>query len=357
MERTHTAPVVWVTGGAGYIGSNVVRELIAQGRKVVVIDDFSTGSKRFVPKNAHLVEMSLEHTDVDAYYYLEEVAREHGVPQNVIHLAAKSDVKWCEQHPDEACYQNVIATFRMASIAADVGCTNFTFISSAAVYGNTGRKKSYVSLKDPWAGLEPIGVYGQTKLDAEKMLNSYFKNHMRICVLRLFNVAGAGFGDTFNVSPRGKPDPQSQAIFPTLVRKYLAGDKITLKEHVGLFFNRSPVRDFIHVRDAALRIATCTLPHFPYYYNQDITVLNLGRGKPVPIADLLQLTEYPKKQIENHVTFVPAGLEEIPYSVAGSLNVGSYCKRTLGDMWHDEVRWQKSKIYQLIKSDKTKEKT
>ena len=353
MEPVRRDSVVWVTGGAGYIGSNVVRLLKAWKMRPIIIDDFSTGTKRFLPSDVPWAGADI--TDFDKLdTTMQAVVAEHGSPTAVIHLAAESNVGWCQMNPDTAYKTNVIGTYNMADMAVRYGCKKFTFISSAAVYGNVGKKASDTT----WDWIKPTGVYGQTKLDAERMLNAYFKNKMEIFALRLFNVAGAGFGDSINISPRGRPDPESPALFPSMVRAFLsksAEGPIIMNEQNGMVFSHTPVRDFIHVRDVANMIVGLALTSFPRFWGTDIMIYNGGRGQPVKISDLLKLTKYDKKELIELVKWEQAPHTDIPYSVAGGFNIGGQAERTLADMWQDEVRWHKSKMYQLIKSDKSKE--
>lgn len=346
MAAASAPPVVWVTGGAGYIGSNVVRELLSRGARPVVIDCFATGSRRLVSVNTPLVEVDIT-DDINADVQLQESIAKYGIPTTVIHLAASTDVAACEKEPNEAYRMNVFGTYNIADIATHYGCKNFTLISSAAVYGDVGKR----SASTGWEILDPTGVYGRTKLDAEKLLSSYFKDSLNLSVLRLFNVAGAGFSSNLYIPPRGKPDPTSGALFPSMVRRYLANEPINMVKKHGIFFESSPVRDFIHVSDVASVIVTVAMASIPRFRSQDVLTYNVGRGVPVKISDLLTFTKYKT----DRVNWQRAAPEEIFYSLAGGFNLGSGARRTLAQMWQDEVRWQKSKLYQHIKDDISKE--
>lgn len=128
-----------------------------------------------------------------------------------------------------------------------------------------------------------------------------------------------------------------------------------MNEHIGLFLNSSPIRDFIHVEDVAETIASCVeFGHIRFYDQQPMT-FNVGRGRPIKICDLLQLAKLTKEELRDRVDWYAAGHEEIAYSVAGDVNIGHDAQRTLLNMWLDEIRWQKSKLFKLIKSDTSKE--
>jgi UDP-glucose 4-epimerase len=172
---------VLVTGGAGYIGSHMVLQLLDAGEKAVVLDDLSTGHRWAVPDGVPLIVGD----DGDEDLITEIIAR-HDIDA-ILHFAAKVVV------PDSVAdplgyYLNNTAKARTL-IATAVGCDvkHFIFSSTAAVYGEPERQP--VSEDDP---LKPISPYGRSKLMVEWMLEDTARAHDFACVvLRYFNVAGA----------------------------------------------------------------------------------------------------------------------------------------------------------------------
>jgi UDP-glucose 4-epimerase len=326
-----TRPVVWVTGGAGYIGANVVKELLKNHATPIVIDDYSTGSELMVPTNVIRVEADIADQD-GLCKAVDPLIAEHGAPRTVIHLAAISDVTACEAYPSHAYSVNVAGTYNVADLATYNGCKDFVFISSAAVYGN---------------GHGPAGIYGRTKLDAENMLKTYFKGKMSLDILRLFNVAGAGTSDQYPVPPKGKPN--SNAFIPTLARAFLSGKSFKVRLKKGLFGSKSPVRDFIHVTDVAKVIARTANPHHPYGWaagpGRVVFTNDVGRGIGVPITDLIKL----EPGLRDLVEWGQVGPEEVITSVAKHYNIGDQARYSLGDMWASELKWQRSKLFMQLK--------
>jgi UDP-glucose 4-epimerase len=344
-------PVVWVTGGAGYVGSNLVRALRRAKFFPIVIDDFSTGSRRFVPSYVPLIEHDVSGDILEFKAKLREAVVRYGKPLSIMHLAARTDVGWCEAHPAEAYKINVIGTYNVVEMARFFECPQLVFASSAAVYGDLGKREAKTSMEN----LSPIGVYGQTKLDAEKMLESYFKTNPLMAAVRIFNISGAGSSPALGINWRGKPDPDSSALIPRMVRNFLSGNQLLMRTRSEFFFNYSPVRDFVHVADVANTLTRLLTVKFMGNWGPDVLKLNLGRCMPVKVHDLLKLTGFDKKELQERVVYTPLNKGEIFYSVAGDYNTTSLGQRTVAQMWESEVRWQKSELYRLIKKDKSKE--
>lgn len=334
MGSPITKPIVWVTGGAGYIGSSVVRELKRNGYLPVVIDNFSTGSRRMVPRGVPVVEADIE----DRAELFRELLDWHH-PAAVIHLAAKTSVGWCESNPAEAFKTNVIGTHNIASVAEGAGALKFVFASSAAVYGDLKGKKAHPKM----TGLKPVGVYGKTKLTAEEMLLECFsRKQMRLAILRYFNVAGASCSTEYYLAPKGRPDPGARAIITTLTRAQVAGERASLHYHPMWYGKRFPIRDFIHVQDVATYTAAAASTSHIHG-----TTVNVARGVATPINWLLDLAS---KELRSRVECVPiTNSNEIFYSVSDTSPVKP--KYNLAAMWASELRWQKSKLYKQIQGD------
>ena len=172
---------VLVTGGAGYIGSHMVLELIEAGERVVVLDNLSTGFREAVSPQVTFVE-----GDFGDEALVGEVIRTHGV-EAVAHFAAKIVVPDSVADPLGYYLNNTAKARSLIAIAVATGVKHFIFSSTAAVYGNVGGEP--VSEDTPPA---PVSPYGRSKLMVEWMLADTAAAHpLTFVVLRYFNVAGA----------------------------------------------------------------------------------------------------------------------------------------------------------------------
>ncbi|MGW1996965.1 UDP-glucose 4-epimerase GalE [Embleya sp. NPDC001921] len=258
-----------VTGGAGYIGTHVVRALLAAGEDVVVLDDFSTGARERVPEKVPLVVGSVLDRAL-----LDETFRAHAV-DGVVHIAAKKQVPESVARPLYYYEENVegLRVLLAAMVAADV--TRVVFSSSAAVYGMPD-----VDLVDEDTPCLPINPYGESKLVGEWMIKATARAHgISYAALRYFNVAGAG-----------APELADEGVF-NLVPMVL--EKLTADQAPVIFGDDydtpdgTCVRDFIHVVDLAEAhvAATRRLGTDP----DARLVLNVGRGEGTSVREMVEL--------------------------------------------------------------------
>ena len=226
---------VLVTGGAGYIGSVVTEELLADGHEVVVFDNLSKGHRGAIVEGAAIVEGDL--LDAEA---LRRAFAENGT-EAVIHMAAHSLVGESVTDPAEYYRNNVTAGLALLDAMRGAGVSRIVFSSTAAVYGEP--EKQPVEERDPTS---PTNPYGETKLAFERALGWYGQAHgVRYCSLRYFNAAGA-------TSRCGEVhDPETHLI--PIVLQAAAGRR----PHVEVYGDDYPtrdgtcVRDYIHVVDLA----------------------------------------------------------------------------------------------------------
>ncbi len=171
---------ILVTGGAGYIGSHVVRQLTTSGRKVVVLDNLSTGFKDAVI-GAELIE-----GDTGDKNLVKKLLADHNV-DTVMHFAAHTIVPESVSNPLKYYGNNTCCTRNLLECCSDAGVKHFIFSSTAAVYGIP--ETDMTSEETPTA---PINPYGTSKLMSEMMLKDLsFATPLRHVILRYFNVAGS----------------------------------------------------------------------------------------------------------------------------------------------------------------------
>lgn len=178
---------VLVTGGAGYIGSHMVLELLARDENVVVIDNLSTGFSWAVPSSATLVEGDAGDVDL-----VSQTIKEHDVDA-IIHFAGSIIVPESVTDPLGYYHNNTVNSRALLEAAVKSGVKHFIFSSTAAVYGMPETEK--VSEDTP---LKPISPYGSSKLMTEIMMrDTAFAHDFKYVALRYFNVAGGRPGRAY----------------------------------------------------------------------------------------------------------------------------------------------------------------
>jgi nucleoside-diphosphate-sugar epimerase len=198
-----------VTGGGGFIGSNVVRALLARGDDVRVLDNFATGSRANLAGLEHDVE--LVEGDLRSYERVHAAVR--GV-EVVFHQGALPSVPRSVQDPLTTTAVNVEGTLNVLLAARDEGVRRIVNASSSSVYGNTGELP-----RTERQAPDPISPYAVAKLAAERFCTSFSRVYgMEIVSLRYFNVFG----------PRQDPTSQYAAVVPRFIRAILAGEAVTI---------------------------------------------------------------------------------------------------------------------------------
>ena len=265
---------ILVSGGAGYIGSHMVLELLDRGERVVVLDNLSTGFWWAVPPEAVLVE-----GDVGDQELVARLIAEHGIDE-IAHFAAKIVVPESVSDPLGYYLNNTVKTRALLEAAVRGGVKRMIFSSTAAVYG-----EPTVSPVPEDIALSPINPYGRSKLMTEWMLADTARAHgLGHVVLRYFNVAGA--------DPRGRSG-QSGTNSTHLIK--IAGQAATgQRDGMTVFGTDYPtpdgtcIRDYIHVTDLA-RAHLAALDHLRRG-GENLT-LNCGYGRGYSVKEVVDVVK------------------------------------------------------------------
>ncbi len=262
---------ILVCGGAGYIGSHVVLELIKKNYDVIVIDNLSNGHKEFLQKDARFYE-----GDIRDEKLVEKIIHDEKI-DSVIHFAAFSLVGESMINPTKYYDNNVLATFSLLNSLRKNNVKKIIFSSTAAVYGEP--QSIPITEDNP---VNPINPYGETKIVIEKMLHWFDKAYgIKYVALRYFNVAGAD--ETGQIGEAHNPETHLIPIILKAVR-----DNKTIK----IFGNDYPtpdgtcIRDYIHVTDlAAAHILALEK------LSDQSKIYNLGNNKGLSVMEIVKTAE------------------------------------------------------------------
>jgi UDP-glucose 4-epimerase len=265
---------ILVTGGAGYIGSHMVLELLDRGEDIVVIDDLSTGIRKSVPDSVKLFVGDIG--DLDFTY---NVLRSYAV-ETIFHFAGSVIVPESVSNPLKYYQNNTANSRNLLTSATRAGVRFFVFSSTAAVYGSISDQP--VREESP---LRPDSPYGRSKLMTEMMLQDVSEAHeLRHAILRYFNVAGADPG-----LRTGQSTPNATHLI-----KVAAEAAVGKRKTIEIFGGDYPtpdgtcIRDFIHVADLVAAHAAA-LRHLRNG-GENIT-LNCGYGRGYSVLDVVKATK------------------------------------------------------------------
>jgi UDP-glucose 4-epimerase len=269
---------IFVTGGAGYIGSICSEQLLDADHQVTIFDNLTEGHRRALDSRAKFIEGDLSHRDV-----ILGTVRE-ARPDAIMHFAANALVGESMTNPSKYFRNNVAAGVNLVDAAVEGGVKKFIFSSTCATYGTPEKVPMDERLPQ-----KPINPYGESKLMFEKILNWYDKIHGLVCVnLRYFNAAGASekFGEDHRIETHLIPNIIKVALGQK-EKAEVYGDKYATPDGTC-------IRDFIHIHDLAaahmLALGRDTSANYNlgsgegFSVKQVIDVVRKVTGHPIPVV-------------------------------------------------------------------------
>lgn len=276
-----------VIGGAGYIGSHTVRELLDKGHQVFVFDNLSSGLRQNLFPEAEFFEGDiLKAEELEAFFAAVK-------PEGVVHLAALKAAGESMTEPEKYSVHNITGSLNILNASTRHGVKYFVFSSSAAVYGSP----EYMPVDERHPTI-PENYYGYTKLSVEGFLAWYSKlRGLRYAALRYFNAAG------YDVLGRVKGLEKNPANLIPVVMEALMGKRRELLVFGNDFDtpDGTGVRDYVHVND----LARAHEMAFRYLQEKgEDLVVNLGVNRGSSVLDIIRAAER-------------ASGKKVPYRVVG----------------------------------------
>ena len=274
---------ILVTGGAGYIGSHTVVELLQRGNQVVVIDNLSNSSKKSIKRIEQITskEPIFFEADVRNEKILDKIFKQHNI-ESVIHFAGLKAVGESVEKALHYYQNNLESTLTLLEYMQKYNVKNLVFSSSATVYGDPVKLPITEDMSK-----SATNPYGQTKLMIEQMLEDISKTNegWSITSLRYFNPIGAHESGLIGEDPNGLPNNLlpfvSQVASGRLKELRVFGNDYDTKDGTG-------VRDYIHVVDLAkAHLAALKNLNHPNEYK----AYNIGTGKGYSVLEIIQAFE------------------------------------------------------------------
>jgi UDP-glucose 4-epimerase len=265
---------VLVTGGAGYIGSICVEQLLDQAHKVIVLDNLSEGHRAAVDPRAEFHELDLSHRP-ELFRLLENLR-----PDAVMHFAASALVPESMKNPSKYFRNNVANGINLLEACVQAGTRRFIFSSTCAIFGVP--KKVPITEDLP---KEPINPYGESKLMFERILHWYQRQHdLTYVCLRYFNAAGC-------TQKFGEHHWQETHVIPNVLKVAL-----NQKPHLEIYGTDYPtpdgtcIRDYVHIVDLAQA-------HILALEVKQSDVFNLGSGDGYSVKQVVETA----RQVTGHL--------------------------------------------------------
>lgn len=263
---------ILISGGAGYIGSHIVEQLIQKKINVVIIDNLKTGHKKLINKKAKFIKANISNKGL-----LRKTINKYRI-NSIIHLAAYLNVSEAEIKKKKYYKNNILATKLLLESAKNTTVKNIIFSSSCSVYGNV---KGAVSETKK---INPQGYYAYTKYKGEELIKKYSKkNKFRYGILRYFNVAGA--------SPSGLigeiETSHGHLIKNIAIQSLKKNPKIKIYGNDYETKDGTCIRDYIHVTDLADVHISALEYLFSNNTNNIYDVFNVGTGEGKTVKEVI----------------------------------------------------------------------
>ena len=329
---------ILVTGGAGYIGSHTVVELLEAGENIVIVDNFCNSKPEVLERVKQITNREFKFYKVDLLdeVNLEQVFKENKI-EAVIHFAGLKAVGESVSKPIEYYHNNITGTLVLLKLMKKYNCKKIVFSSSATVYG----MPKTVPIKEDFP-LSTTNPYGSTKLMIEQILQDVVisDNEFSVVLLRYFNPIGAHKSGLLGEEPNG---------IPNNLMPYIVGVATGKLEVLNVFGNDYPttdgtgVRDYIHVVD----LAKGHLKALDKARKEAGThIYNLGTGKGYSVLDLIKTFEK-VNNIEVKYKIAPRRPGDIAICYAdptkAKRELGWSAEKGLEEMCRDSWNYEKNK--------------
>ena len=327
---------ILVTGGAGYIGSHTVLQLLEQDYQVVVLDNLSNASEESLERVAQITGKNVifQQGDIRDEQVLNALFSQHSVDA-VIHFAGLKAVGESVEQPIKYYENNVFGTLQLCKVMQSHNVKNLVFSSSATVYGDPTELPLHENLPTG----RPTNPYGQSKLMVEHVLTDLFASdkEWNIVLLRYFNPVGAHLSGLIGEEPAGIPNNLMPFITQVATGKRdklsIFGDDYDTPDGTG-------VRDYIHVEDLAdghLKALNKLAA------NAGLCTFNLGTGQGYSVLEMVKAFEAESGQAVPYA-IVPRRSGDVAACYAdptlAKQELGWQAQKGLEDMCRDSWRWQ-----------------
>tara|TARA_B100001248_G_scaffold242857_1_gene210699 strand:+ start:87 stop:1067 length:981 start_codon:yes stop_codon:yes gene_type:complete len=263
---------ILITGGAGYIGRQIINLIDKKKFNIVVVDNLNTTKKNYLPKN-----IKVEKINILNKKKLEKLFSIYNF-DGVIHLAAKCVVSESQKYPDIYYETNIIGTKNIIRYSKKFKVKHFIFSSSCSIYGNSDGIVKENNKK------KPVSYYGKTKLIGENLIKRSFKNtKIKFVILRYFNVVGADLKN--KIGEIGDKDRLLNNISKKIINKNF---KINIYGNDYKTKDGTCIRDYMHVYDLA-KIHLICLKKFKHIKKS--LELNCSYGKGYSVLDIVKSFE------------------------------------------------------------------